>query len=236
MKRKFEVLLVRRFNNVIMFLKKCKIFPTIFLTVFLDFLIPCQAIQHYCSENSKWSWFAFSIVHIIMLNWSAFLTIKEHKRENSYMSNFWEITWFFILFIYYLTTFKEPIIPKLSVFTRNKNIDKAFIFFTVIFIIMIIAWGIYLRTAIKSKRKTKNIDLTELKIIFSKSVLQSIVSFIALFGLSRSFLSNELLYFVLVTDTYAAYIYPILDINKYVREKEIEQLKDKNKTIIYFFK
>lgn len=223
--------LVRWFDNVIMFFIKRTIFVMKLVTVVLIVNAIYYALKFACSTNlNKCSGVAFFIVNIIMLSLSAFLTIKEHKRKNSYMSNFWVITWLFIVVIYLLNIFQQS---NISSFLSKKNIDKVFILF---FFIMIIAWGIILITAINSKGKTKNIDLTELTIIFSKSVLQSIVSFIALFGLSRSVLSNGLLYFTLITDIYAAYIYPILDMNKYVREKEIEQLKDKNKTNIYFFK
>lgn len=234
MKRKFKNLalaLVRCIKNMFMSLNKHIICIMLVTTVFFDLLSLCCAIKSIYTKNpNRWFWFVFFIVNIITLSLFAILTVKEHKRENSYMSNFWVITW---LFIFVVTIF--PIVQQLTIFSplNKKNIDSIFIW---AFVIMVIAWIIYLETAIRSKRKTKNIDLTELKIIFSKSVLQSIVSFIALFGLSSSFLSNGLLLFALITDIYAAYIYPILDINKYVREKEIEQVKDKNKTIIYFFK
>lgn len=171
----------------------------------------------------------FFTVNFIAISISAYLTSKEHKRENAYMSNFWVSTWLFIEAVFILTILQYP---NISSFLSNKNRNNGFIFIIGVFLIMIIAWVIYLRNAIKSKRKTKNIDVTELTIIFSKSVLQSIVSFIALFGLLITSLNNGLIYFALIIDIYAAYICPILDINKYIREKETEQLKDKDKTTI----
>lgn len=224
MKKEIEVPLV----------EKITIFVMVLVTIVVGLFGFYNAVKYFCSKiPNKWSWVVFFIVNIIMLSMSVILTIKEHKRENSYMSNFWGITWLFMVTIYCLSIIQQS---NISIFLSNENIDNIFIFFIWAFALMVAAWVIYLETAKKSKRKTKNIDLTELTIIFSKSVLQSIVSFIALFGLSSSFLCNGLLHFALITDIYAAYIYPILDINKYVREKEIEQLKDKNKTIIYFLK
>lgn len=78
MKKSENITLVRRIKNtVINQINSYLIFMMWSITVFVDFLILCQAVQHSYSKNpNKWSWFAFSIIHIIMLSWSAFLAIK----------------------------------------------------------------------------------------------------------------------------------------------------------------
>lgn len=223
----FNLLLKKR---IIRFFGRNIIFIMGVITIFVDFLALYSAVRYYCSKiPNKCSWVIFFTVNFIAISISAYLTSKEHKRENAYMSNLWVSTWLFIEAVFILTILQYP---NISSFLSNKNRNNGFIFIIGVFLIMIIAWVIYLRNAIKSKRKTKNIDVTELTIIFSKSVLQSIVSFIALFGLLITSLNNGLIYFALIIDIYAAYICPILDINKYIREKEIEQLKDKDKTTI----
>ena len=85
-----------------------------------------------------------------------------------------------------------------------------------------IGWYVFYTTTKELYVKNKNIDIIELKIVF-KSVLQSLTTAVAIFGLTNSGLPNGGVAFTLVIDAYAAFSYPILDVNKYVRQKEIEQ-------------
>lgn len=102
---------------------------------------------------------------------------------------------------------------------------------------MIAIWYLYFLVSESMHEKYKNIDLINLKTLFLKSTFQSITTFIALYGLASSKLPNFYLTFALFTNAIAAFSYPILDMNKYIREKEIEQMNDrKHKTAIYFLK
>lgn len=136
MKRKFGALLVRWLNNVFILFKKWTILAMKVATICVDLLILYQAMKNYCSKNlNNWSWIVFFIANIIMLSLSAIFAIKEHKGKNLYMLNFWVITWFFIVAIYFLTISQQS---NISSFLSNENIDNVFILFIWAFVIMVI--------------------------------------------------------------------------------------------------
>lgn len=184
-------------------------------------------------NNYNVSWIFIYIIIALVIIGVTFLAHYEFKKANQYMLNLWEHTLFFMSFV---SIFSYCDQSSISVYISKGDQSKVFCFLVKNLVLVIALWCAYYSTGKESMKKIKNIDLTELKLIFLKSVFQSLVYFIGLFGLSSVGLRNSLLLLVLIIEIYIFFIFPILDINKYVREKEIEQLKDKNKTNIYFFK
>ena len=110
---------------------------------------------------------------------------------------------------------------------NKNNVNKIFAFLSLLLLFMILGWITYYVIIRDVENEIQNIDKIELKIIFLKSILQSITASIALLGLTGWGLGKENLIAVLFIDAYAAFSYPILDINKYVRQKELEQRNKK---------
>lgn len=186
---------------------------------------------------------------------SAFIAFK---RKDFFMLNYLLLSFFYIeivcicsyyeqnnLISYITTSMDNKIILEYSANkiiiiesnTNKNNINKIFVFLGLLLLFTVIGWFFYYVVIRDVENKIKNIDKIELKIIFLKSVLQSITAYIALLGLTGLGLGSKFLILILFIDAYAAFSYPILDMNKYIREKEIEQMNDrKHQTAIYFLK
>lgn len=195
----------------------------------------------------------FGLLVIVLI--SAFIAFK---RKDFFMLSYLLLSFFYIeivcactyyeqnnLISYITTSMDNKIILEYSANkiiiiesnTNKNNINKIFVFLGVLLLFMVLGWFFYYVVIRDVENEIKNIDKIELKIIFLKSVLQSITAYIALLGLTGLGLGSKFLILILFIDAYAAFSYPILDMNKYIREKEIEQMNDrKHKTTIYFLK
>lgn len=129
----------------------------------------------------------------------------------------------YMAFIFLFSGIFNPCLIDFLKSKSSKNeISKIFVLFACVLISMVFLWIWYFHLAMKQKDEYENIDMLEMKIIFLKSLLQSIITFIALFGLAGWGLPNFFLLCFMFVDAFAAFSYPILDINKYLRQKEKE--------------
>lgn len=151
---------------------------------------------------------------------STILAYIEIKNGDQYFFAYYITIIFFTEIISLFSYINESNISK---FVEYNGLQNLLEFVIEIFALTFIGWLMFYTTAKELHVKNKNIDIIELKIVFLKSVLQSLTAAVAIFGLANSGLPNEVVAFTLVIDAFVAFSYPILDVNKYVRQKELEQ-------------
>lgn len=169
------------------------------------------------------------------------LVCRELKIKDSYMINYLLLSLIYIeivciccyiqqdnLIKFITTSVDNKIIiiennaNKIIIIENKNNISKIFMFLGLLLLFMVLGWFCYYIIIRDVENEIENIDKIELKIIFLKSVLQSITASIALLGLTGWGLGKKILIIILFIDAYAAFSYPILDINKYIHQKETE--------------
>ena len=148
--------------------------------------------------------------------------ISEVRKKNEDMVDYLLYTLVYIEMI----TFISFLIQQLEgiKYTKKGQVNTEFLLFLSIGVMlsMIAIWCIYFQMSKLIHENIKNNDLIDLKTLFLKSTFQSITAFIALYGLASSGLPNFYLTFALFINAIAAFSYPILDINKYIHQKETE--------------
>lgn len=179
----------------------------------------------YINAKDDDSKFFYISVYILFLFVGVF-AMNEVLNENEYMVNYLLFT---LLYIEMITT-ASFLIQQLGkiYYTKKGQVNPEFLLILSIWVMisMIAIWCLYFLIPKRMHEKYKNIDLINLKTLFLKSTFQSITTFIALYGLARAGLPNFYKTFALFINATAAFSYPILDINKYLREKEIEYSKN----------
>lgn len=194
----------------------------------------------YSSVQKALTW--LYILNIVLILFVIALVWRELKIKDLYMVNYLLLSLIYIEIVcicsnfqqYNLIKFITPSVDNETILKYNANriiiieynannkINKIFMFLGLLLLFMVLGWISYYVIIRNVGNKIKNIDKIELKIIFLKSVLQSITASIALLGLTGWGLGGKILIIILFIDAYAAFSYPILDINKYIRQKEKE--------------
>lgn len=153
-----------------------------------------------------------------------YFAMREVNNSNGYMVNYLVATLVYIEVIA-ATSFAIQKFFMINFIIKKGKVNPKFLLYLsiVVMIAMITLWFIYFQLSKEMQERYNNIDLIDIAMLFLKSVLQSLTAFIAMYGLASSGLPSSYLVFALVIDAFAAFSYPILDINKYLREKEIEQ-------------
>jgi hypothetical protein len=164
----------------------------------------------------------FNALVVIIYTINAYIEIKN---ADQYFSGYYSAIIFYTEVISLFSYINQSSIDKFV--KGNGLLPYLFLFVIEIFVSTFIVWSIFYTTAKKLHVKNKNIDEIELKIVFLKSVLQSLTAAVAIFGLANSGLPKVIVLITLLIDAIAAFSYPILDINEYVRQKEIEQRNEK---------
>lgn len=142
------------------------------------------------------------------------------KRSDSYTIDYITAVFIYILMVIYFSYLNQTHIYKEFDSKTKSNINNLIPFFIQILLVALVEWTLFY--IIKIKEKNKKIDETEFTIVFFKSILESLTSSIAIIGLTGWGLKGTNLVILVFIDAYAAFSYPILDLNKYEREKEIE--------------
>ena len=182
-------------------------------------LVLCWYLYTNTTDNKSKSFYIFVAVLFCFIGLFA---IFEAKKSNGYMLYYLSCT---MVYIEILTGGSFLIqIFGVAYYTKKDQVNPTFLLYLsiVVMILMIVIWCFYFQLSKVKFKNMENIDLINLKTLFLKSIFQSITSFIALYGLASSGLPSVYLTFSLFIDATAAFSYPILDINKYLREKEIE--------------
>lgn len=194
----------------------------------------------YSSVQKALTW--LYILNIVLILFVIALVWRELKIKDLYMVNYLLLSLIYIEIVCICSNFQQdnlikfitPSVDKETILKYNANeiiiieynannkINKIFMFLGLLLLFMVLGWISYYVIIRDVENKIKNIDKIELKIIFLKSVLQSITASIALLGLTGWGLGGKILIIILFIDAYAAFSYPILDINKYIRQKEKE--------------
>ena len=219
--------------------KKSIFFLGLVVLIFIFFLL-------YSSKQKELSFLYLLNIGLTLI--VLLLALIEFEKKDSYMLNYLILSFIYIEIVCICCSFQQDnlkkfittsvdnkIIIKIKVnkiiinqINANKNnVNKIFAFLSLLLLFMILGWITYYVIIRDVENEIQNIDKIELKIIFLKSILQSITASIALLGLTGWGLGKENLIAVLFIDAYAAFSYPILDINKYVRQKELEQRNKK---------
>lgn len=194
----------------------------------------------YSSVQKALTW--LYILNIVLILFVIALVWRELKIKDSYMVNYLLLSLIYIEIVCICSNFQQDNLIKfittsagnetilkynaneILIIENNANnkINKIFMFLGLLLLFMVLGWIYYYVIIRDVENKIKNIDKIELKIIFLKSVLQSITASIALLGLTGWGLGGRIIIIILFIDAYAAFSYPILDINKYIRQKEKE--------------
>lgn len=152
-----------------------------------------------------------------------FFAKREKDKPDIYMRNYLVFSTVYVAITFLFSCIFNPCLIDFLKSNSSKNeVSKIFGLFASVLISMVFLWIWYFQLAMTQKDEYENIDILEMKIIFFKSLLQSIITFIALFGLAGWGLPNFFLLCFMFVDAFAAFSYPILDINKYLRQKEKE--------------
>lgn len=169
-------------------------------------------------DDSK---FFYICVYILFL-FVGVSAMNEVRKKNEDMVDYLLFTLLYIETI----TIVSFLIQQLGgiYYTKKGKVNTEFLLFLSIGVMlsMIAIWCIYFQMSKLIHENIKNNNLIDLKILFLKSTFQSITTFIALYGLASSKLPNFYLTFALFINAIAAFSYPILDINKYIHQKETE--------------
>lgn len=188
------------------------------------FIILFISLAEYTEKNCAISLSYLYIFNVFLIIIVTFFEIVEFKKSNIQIMMYLifsilyiEIACFSSFFYYFFVTKSD------FDSTSQKDI---FTYSAVLLLLMFLAWILYKNFAM-TYEYNKKVDEVELKLIYLKSILQSIVAFIAILGLSIPNLNNAEILIIMFIDSFAVFSYPILDINKYIRQKEIEQLNDK---------
>lgn len=233
-------------NKIIEFFGKHILGAVIFLGIISVGSIICLI---YSSVQKALTW--LYILNIVLILFVIALVWRELKIKDSYMVNYLLLSLIYIEIVCICSNFQQDNLIKfittsvdnetilkynaneIIIIENNANnkINKIFMFLGLLLLFMVLGWISYYVIIRDVENKIKNIDKIELKIIFLKSVLQSITASIALLGLTGWGLGGRVLIIILFIDAYAAFSYPILDINKYIRQKEKEAFEKKYASI-----
>lgn len=160
-----------------------------------------------------------------------FVNIYEIRQGDSYSGTLLTTSLIYIEFVWIFVLLDENDVSKF-VKAPEKNINSFLKYACFIFISLLIVWISYYFIT-KKDRKDKNIDETELKMTYLKSISQAVVIFFGVFSIATSGLREDPLLFAIYINTYLTFICPPLDLNIYVRQKELEQNEiDKHNTIV----
>lgn len=213
------------------------------ITLFELFLFICNLYKE-CTLKDEKLYYIFTIFNgLLFLLWIFILYQykgkKRNKKNDSYTIAYLLLSFFYILIVSFIS-FKNQ--KKLLIFInmdsciRDCNQISNKIFFSFIFLLIgafFVEWIVYFAVLKSVKNIIESVDKTEFNIILLKSTLQSLTTSIAFMGLTGWGLENNQILLILNIDAFAAFSYPILDINKYVRQKEIEQNEiDKHNTTV----
>lgn len=202
---------------------------SVVLVLFILFLYRYSNKEGYYSSLKLL--YVFNIFSVIIV---AIILYKELKKgsEDWYTKEYLEATLFYIEFSaiclffvpLFLPMFKYIFITLLSIEISSKNL-LFLLMLPMLILFMLLGWQIFYAQVKLKNRNIKTIDAIELKIVFLKKSLQSLTTVIALFGLTSWKIPITFQLLVFFIDAFVAYSYPLLDISKYVHEKEIEQNK-----------
>lgn len=184
-----------------------------------------------CEENNPLNLTAWFNVVVFLFS-SVFLCCE--KKNYSYITIFLLETLIYIELYYFLSYLNRDQIKKFSsdpekytsALDMNNTVVRHLLLYSIVLLLIIIIFWIMCYFVITTSIKIKQIYTVELKIIYIKSVIQSIVSFIAISSLTTSGLKKGFLLLAMYIYSYATFIYPLLDLNKYVCQKEIERQKE----------
>ena len=153
------------------------------------------------------------------------MAIYEIRRSDFYSGILLDSSLMFIECACFFSSIYEKDITNFAK-APKKSINGFLICASFIFISLLFFWIIYYFIT-ENVRKDKNIDETELKMIYSKSISQAVVIFLGVFSIAISGLRDEALLLAIYIITYLTFICPLLDLNKFMREKELEYFEEK---------
>lgn len=175
--------------------------------------------------------YVFNIFYVIVVSIIYYHEIKKDS-EDWYTRNYLDATFLYIEFCSFSPFLVLLFLPQLKyIFVTLMRIqisseDLLFLLvLSVLTLFMFFGWLMFYSQVKSQKSNIKTIDFIELKIVFLKTSFQSLAAVIALFGLTSWNISITFQLLVFFIDAFVAYSYPLLDISKYVHEKEIEQYK-----------
>ena len=163
----------------------------------------------------------YFFINIFIFTFSFYFLFTNSKKRNYYICfiSIYSILFDFIssfLYCNYIGIFK-----KLFKKSYSKFISK---FTTILLLLVIYAVLFWFFYYMKAKTWKIEYDKIEFNFIFLESILKSGVSFITLISIFNMKLSGLFLLLALYFEAYAAFIYPVIEMGKYLREEELKQI------------
>ena len=222
---------IKNNHQIILFISEIILFILGYLIVFIFPLIANN--YHSCWDNFSILLFLlknknllyYFFINIFIFTFSFYFLFTDSKKRNYYMCliSLYSIIFDFIssfLYCNYIGIFE-----KLFKKSYSKIISKIISDYATILLILVIYsvffWFLYYMMA-----KTWKIeyDKIEFNFIFLQSILKSGVSFITIISIFNMKLSGLFLLLALYFESYAAFIYPFIEMGKYLREEELKQI------------
>lgn len=187
------------------------------VVIFVLPLIPVPIFYH----DGHWdliNFICYYLINLIIFVLSFFLFFKESKKSD----NILVFIPLFTIFFDFITSFIYSSIIGENTATLTKFKMDDLVLYLILFIIVAVgSWSLFYDEAKKWKIEFDRIEFT---FVFLESILESCVWFVTIISIFNMKLSGLLLLLALYIEAYATFIYPVIEMGKYIREKELKQI------------
>lgn len=164
--------------------------------------------------------FYYFLINIFIFSLGFYFLFTELKERNYYLSFISLYSIYFDVLLSFLYCNYIGIFEKLLKNIKlGKNISKFSSILLIFVIFAVLSWLLFYKEA---KEWKIEYDKIEFNFIFLESILKSGVSFVTIISIFKMKLSGLYLLLSLYLEAYAAFIYPVIEMGKYLRGKELK--------------
>lgn len=210
--------IIKYSNDILIIVEFYSIFVQPFFYFHYDGCWDLVNISIFILKRNEIFWYFFINFFIFFV--SCCSLFKESKTQN----NLFVFVPIYSIFFDYGTSFIYCKIIEKNISSVEKiRLDKLILEFRkYLFIFLIVALLLWFYYYHEAKKWKIEYDKTEFNFIFLESILNSGVSFVTILSIFSMKLSGLYLLLALYIETYAAFIYPIVEMGKYLRGKELK--------------
>lgn len=173
-------------------------------------------ISIFILKRNEIFWYFFINSFIFVL--SFFLFFKESKKSD----NILVFIPLFTIFFDFITSFiYSSIIGENTASFKKIKMDELVLYLILFILVAVGSWFLFYDEA---KKWNIEFDRIEFTFVFLESILESCVWFVTIISIFNMKLSGLLLLLALYIEAYATFIYPVIEMGKYIREKELKQI------------
>lgn len=176
-------------------------------------------ISIFILKRNEIFWYFF--INFFIFFFSCCLFLKESKKSENILVfiPLYTISFDFITSFIYCS-----IIGKNTASLKKIKMDELVSYLILFIIFAVVLWFLFYHDAKKWKIEFDRIEFT---FVFLESILESCVWFVTIISIFNMKLSGLLLLLALYIEAYATFIYPTIEMSKYIREKELKKLSKK---------